>query len=848
MRRLFGLLAVVTTLGIALVAQAPPPASREVRERAWQANNLGVAYLEQFTYGKAAEQFEAALAIDATFVPARVNLAIAYLYAPDAAAALKAATAAIALPAVPPHAQYVLGLIARSENREDEAMAAFREVLKRDPDDVASLVNLGQLLLQRRQYAEAVPLFSRAVDLEPYNVSALYNLAVAQTRAGDRETGAATTAKFQVLRETGYGTTYSNTYMEQGRYAEAILSTGAEADLVPTAAPPLRYVTGDRLATGTSAILAVNAADLDRDGRTDVVVVNDSTLTVLGGGDGRAFGTVRPTTAPSTFPDGLTPRGVVVADIDNDGKPDVLIHGRGGVLVWRQKTAAAGTYEFENVTAASGIRTALDVRTAALVDVDHDGDVDVVLGGATADGQPASLAIWRNNGDGTFADISATALPGQTSLIATAIIPTDVDLRRDIDLLVLGDDGRVRLWRNMRDASFREVSATVGLDTLPPAAAIAVGDANKDGYPDIAVSAKTGEGALATGASNNTFTARRLPALAAGALAAQMADADNDGLLDIVAMRTDGVRVLRQAGGGYEDVTAKVGLTPRAGGANSKASAALLMLDADQSGTLDLLTMSDGTSALHLAEGVSRGFRVTLTGQVSNRSGVGAKVEVRAGSLWQKLETAASSPAVAPADLLFGLGTRTTVDVARVLWPAGIVQAEPPPADALEARRVEVVELDRKPSSCPYLYTWTGDRFEFVTDFLGGGETGYQASPGVYGAPDPEEYVRIPGDRLKPRDGRLELRVTNELEETLFLDHLSLVAVDHPAGTDVFPLEGLVSTPTAGLRMATVRDRRATARVTDAAGRDATRDAARVDRTFVGGLPLLSVRGYARPH
>ena len=139
-------------------------------------------------------------------------------------------------------------------------------------------------------------------------------------------------------------------------------------------------------------------------------------------------------------------------------------------------------------------------------------------------------------------------------------MPADVDLRRDIDLLVLGEDGRIRLWRNMRDASFREVSATVGLDALPPASAIAVGDATKDGFPDIAVSARAGSSVLAVGASNNRFTARPFDALPAGALAAQMVDADNDGLLDVVTLAADGVRVARQAAGGaFEDVTGRTG-------------------------------------------------------------------------------------------------------------------------------------------------------------------------------------------------------------------------------------------------------------------------------------------------
>ena len=76
--------------------------------------------------------------------------------------------------------------------------------------------------------------------------------------------------------------------------------------------------------------------------------------------------------------------------------------------------------------------------------------------------------------------------------------------------------------------------------------------------------------------------------------------------------------------------------------------------------------------------------------------------------------------------MLFGLGTRKRADVVRVLWPAGILQAEadaPPNGDS-------ITELDRKPSSCPFLYTWNGSRFEFVTDFLGGGEMGYWVGTG----------------------------------------------------------------------------------------------------------------------
>ena len=72
---------------------------------------------------------------------------------------------------------------------------------------------------------------------------------------------------------------------------------------------------------------------------------------------------------------------------------------------------------------------------------------------------------------------------------------------------------------------------------------------------------------------------------------------------------------------------------------------------------------------------------------------------------------------------------------------------------------------------------------------------GYAHGPGLWNVPDPEEYTRIPRDALQARNGQLDLRVTNELEEALFIDRLALVAVDHPADVDVHPREGLVSPP-----------------------------------------------------
>ena len=170
-----------------------------------------------------------------------------------------------------------------------------------------------------------------------------------------------------------------------------------------------------------------------------------------------------------------------------------------------------------------------------------------------------------------------------------------------------------------------------------------------------------------------------------------------------------------------------------------------------------------------------------------------------------------------------------------------------PPASC-RTSTLALTELDRKPSSCPYLFTWNGTRFEFITDFMGGGEMGYRHAPGVLNHPDPEEFTRIDGSRLVPRNGRYELRVTNELEETLFLDQARLIAVDHPASVEVHPREGAFSPPFPGFQLYAAADARPVARAIDDAGRDVTARLLATDRQFVDGLPLERIRGYAKPH
>jgi hypothetical protein len=216
----------------------------------------------------------------------------------------------------------------------------------------------------------------------------------------------------------------------------------------------------------------------------------------------------------------------------------------------------------------------------------------------------------------------------------------------------------------------------------------------------------------------------------------------------------------------------------------------------------------------------------------------------------QELELTAATPAAGPADAVFGLGPRPAPDAVRILWPSGILQTEielPAPRSGSLRAALAVRELDRKPSSCPYLFAWDGTRFGFVTDFLGAGEMGYRLAPAAFNVPDPEEYVLIPEGQLQAREGRYELRITNELEEVLFLDHASLLAVTHPADVSVFPFEGMTS-PAKPSRLMAARELRPPAAARDGHGHDVLDRLLALDRTYPDDFRLHRIRGYAEEH
>jgi hypothetical protein len=599
----------------------------------------------------------------------------------------------------------------------------------------------------------------------------------------------------------------------------------AEAGLPPAAAG------------GPAAATVLATGDVDGDGRDDLLTAAAGSpearlLRALGG----AFMDVTARSGIS-LPAGTV--DAVFADHDNDGWLDLfVIGGDGRGRLFRNRRDAT----FEDVTSAAGVGEVRGARRAVFVDLDHDGDLDLLLVGE------GGSAVYRNNLDGTFAD--ATGAFGLGGARATDAAFGDFDADGRVDLLLSGGSAGVLLLRNEGARRFQDATAASGLSG---AGVAVVGDVDNDGLLDVLVAGQAAGGAaLWTGRGDGTFaregssdtSLRGLVGGPEGELA--LVDVDNDGWLDVIAAGGSGdtgPRLLRNEGGALVD---RAGILPE--GATGSALAAT---DADADGDQDLLLGGvDGAVRLLRNDGgnLSRAMRVQLaalgTGSGKNNDfGIGARLELRVGELRQ-------TRVVTEWVTHFGLGPHLKADVLRVEWPNGVPQVLYfPGTDA------DVLELEQLKGSCAFLYTWDGERFRFVTDVMwrsalgmplglmgrSGGTMWASAAPS-------QEYLRIPGDALRPRDGRYVIQLTEELWETAYVDEVRLLAVDHPDSVDIFVDERFVPPGPPELRIFRSARARAPLSAVDGKGTDLLPALRAKDDVYVSNLVPLRYQGLVEPH
>jgi hypothetical protein len=457
--------------------------------------------------------------------------------------------------------------------------------------------------------------------------------------------------------------------------------------------------------------------------------------------------------------------------------------------------------------------------------------------------------MWRNNGDGTFSDVTkGTGLFGTGGVAA---VGSDSDNDRAVDIVVTGQNTPA-VFRNPREGSFqlREPWSS----SMPDASnGVAILDFDHDGWMDIAFTHNGAPGiTLWRNNHGKAFDRVELPKTSwVRAYGVAAIDYDNDGWVDLVAVgeTKDGkgeVRLFRNLGADrFKDVTADVGLDK----IQLKEPRAIITGDYDGDGATDLLiTQNRGPAVLLRNEGGNQNhwLRLSLKGLSDNKSAIGTKVEVFAGGNRQKFEIAGSSGYLGQnsTDIVVGLGDAKEADIVRMLWPTGVLQDE---VNVAGDRQQNFTEIDRRGSSCPTLFVWNGERYELVADMLGAGVVGHWVGPGQRDIPRPVEYVKIDRNAIREKDGMLSFRFMEPLEEAVYLDQVRVLAVDHPADVEVYPNEYFASNPPyPEFKVVVSRDARPLAGAWDEHGHNVLPEL--LAHRYFGDFALTQFQGFAKPH
>jgi hypothetical protein len=506
------------------------------------------------------------------------------------------------------------------------------------------------------------------------------------------------------------------------------------------------------------------------------------------------------------------------------------------------------------------------------IDYDHDGDLDLYVTRSVAEGSrtitstsghlglPEDSAsdgdnlMWRNNGNGTFTDVTEKVGLASDAYNANSI-GTDYNNDRAVDLIVTGHRKGPTVFENPREGAFRISEMAFDARSLGVAAL----DFDHDGWMDLAFTQDGPPGiTLLRNTRGKSFDDVKLPDTSwVRAYGVAAIDYDNDGWVDLVAVgeTKDGkgeVRLFRNLGpDGWKDVTVETGLDK----IQLKEPRAIIVGDYDNDGAVDLLiTQNHGPAVLLHNEGGNKNnsLRLALKGLNDNKSAIGTKVEVFSDGLRQKFEVYGSSGYLGQNSpyLTIGLGQSKVADVVRMLWPSGVLQDE---IDVAANQLQNITELDRRGSSCPTLFAWDGTHYELVGDMLGAGVVGHWIAAHENkierDIPRPTEAIKLDRGSLREKDGKLSFRFMEPLEESVYLDQVQLLAVDHPAGVDVYPNEYFASRPPYPPFKVVLSKKDATrppAGAWDEHGHNVLPDL--LAHRYFGDFKVLSFMGFTEPH
>jgi tetratricopeptide (TPR) repeat protein len=447
--------------------------------------------------------------------------------------------------------------------------------------------------------------------------------------------------------------------------------------------------------------------------------------------------------------DGFTGAGAGVATMAGaDGHPDLIAWSANRVAWFRGGST---------LVKDSGLEALRDVQFIAPGDFNNDGLPDLCV--ITSKG----AVLYRNTGK---------AFVKQADLAAGSFrkaVWMDYDHDYDEDIFLIGDDSR--LMRNNGEAGFSDETKR-----FPFVAGKALDAVRFDLEPDtpgfdLVVSYGDRPGVLYRDQLGGNYQAVPLSALPADAKGLVAEDFNRDGFTDL-EFEPSG-RLINH-GGVLETAPAD---PPTPAGADFTGNGRLDRARIDADGSLIV--------ARDITKDYGNWIEVGLLGVKSSKLALNAKVEVKSGADYQKM-TYACIP------LVFRLGNLQSVDTVRITWANGLIQNEmKQPVNKV----VTVTEAPRLAGSCPMIFSWSGSRFQFVTDVLGVAPLGASSGDGRYFPVDHQEWVSIPAEALQAHDGAYEVRMTEELREVSYIDQIKLLALDHPAGTEIVTNEKFKSPP-----------------------------------------------------
>ncbi|MFT5049557.1 MAG: tetratricopeptide (TPR) repeat protein [Chlamydiales bacterium] len=784
--------------------------------------------------------------------------AAAYFAQDDRASALEAL--APLLEGVTPRAEDLVraAIVHRSQGSLEEAVAALEQALTLEPDSAAVHYGLGQLALFDAQLEKAILHLGRAHELLPddvptrlglahaleesapeqaldlyrsiheegldqggsFYVTALFRLHRLCQQLDRLDEARPLLVEFQRLQERGLSAP-SSEQVARGNLGDlrspAPIGNDAQAPAAAArfGAPEIVLAGFPGFGDGFQAE-RVTLADFDNNGQLDILADGPTGFGLALQDDDHTY---RSSTVGAVR-SGSRPTAVVAFDVDNDDDLDLAIARDGRLELWianlelmdedEEDGPASLTWEIPN---AAFLDLGAPIHGLVAVDYDHDGDLDLVPVG------DFGVRLVRNDAAGLAGQFTDASLDcGLPQGEFTWVRPEDYDNDHDVDLL-LGGQRKPVLASNARNGQFEDASSVLsGLAAteLAPHARDLDGDGQVDllWYPDP----ETVEvwHALPSGLferSHSLSTGKRpSPAL--------VADVDLNGALDLVFAQASGWRVVQSIGLATE-VVAELELPANHAGTE------FWIGDLDADLELEFMVVMPDRIELHQAEHATGGpLLLSLRGVKDNRRAIGAVVELRAGKTYQRIYWDGGTE-------LLGIGANDTLDWLRITWPNGVVQYDPRldvgdrrvTNDPLEAFK----QVEGLVGSCPFLYTWNGQTFEFISDVLGITPLGLPMAPGQLVPPDHDEYVLVRGDQWVQKDGYLELQFTEELREVTYLDHVRLDVVDHPRGTEVYPEERFTFPPFPRAHTHSVRAPLAPTQVLDDQGRDWTAALAAID-------------------